>query len=349
MGIKIGTRIIGENQPCYIIAEAGVNHNGKLDLALELIEKAKEVGADCVKFQTFKAKSIITKNAPKAKYQLKVTDPLESQYQMLEKLELNESDYSKLIEYCKKNEIDFLSTPYNYSDAVFLNDLGVEAFKIASGQIVETPFLEKVAAFNKPIITSSGMASLAEVYEGVMAIRNSGNDQVVLLQCTTNYPSLVEDANIFAMTSMKQALDVTIGYSDHVPNNYACYAAVALGASVIEKHFTLDNNLPGPDHKASLNIADFKELCKGIRNVEASLGSKVKTPSQIESSNIEGMRRSIVLSKDVKKGEVLTETHFSFKRPASGLAPSDISKLIGKRALKDLNADNILSYRHVEW
>lgn len=347
--IKIEKAIINAERPCFIIAEAGVNHNGDLEMALELVRKAKEIGVDCVKFQTFKAESVITKKAPKAKYQLEVTDPAESQFEMLKKLELSSDDYIKILEECNKQNITFLSTPYNEEDADFLNKLGVSAFKIASGQIVELAFLEHVAKFGKPIILSSGMATLSEVFEAVMTIRAAGNEQIAILQCTTNYPSQNEDANIRAMISMGESLDLLYGYSDHIEENYACYAAVALGAKIIEKHFTLDRNLPGPDHKASLNVMEFRNLIEGIRKTEIALGSPIKTPSSQELKNMDGMRRSIVLNKPIKKGQIITEENMVFKRPATGMAPKRKKELIGKKASMDIDQDIPLKESMIIW
>ncbi|EAR02776.1 N-acetylneuraminate synthase [Maribacter sp. HTCC2170] len=347
--IKIEDFLISKESPCFIIAEAGVNHNGKLEMALELVRKAKEIGVDCVKFQTFTAESVITKKAPKANYQLEVTDPAESQFEMLKKLELSGDDYIKIIEECNKQNITFLSTPYNEEDADFLNKLGVSAFKIASGQIVELAFLEHVAKFGKPIILSSGMATLAEVYEAVMTIREAGNNQMAILQCTTNYPSQNEDANIRAMISMGNSLDLIYGYSDHIEENYACFAAVALGAKVIEKHFTLDRNLPGPDHKASLNVLEFGSLIEGIRKTETALGSPIKRPSLKEIQNTKGMRRSIVLNSPIKKGETITMGNMAFKRPATGIAPKRKKDLIGKKAAVDIDLDVPLKENMILW
>lgn len=347
--IKIENHLIGNENPCFIIAEAGVNHNGNIETALELVRRAKEIGANCVKFQTFKAASVITKKAPKAKYQLAVTDTKETQFEMLEKLELTENDYVRIIDECRKQKITFLSTPYNEEDADFLNNLGVTGFKIASGQIVELAFLEHVAKFGKPIILSSGMASLAEVFDAVMAIRAAGNEQLAILQCTTNYPSYNEDANIRAMISMGKSLDLLYGYSDHIEENYACYAAVALGAKIIEKHFTLDRNLPGPDHKASLNVQEFKSLIDGIRKIETALGSPVKTPSLKEIQNTQGMRRSIVLNNSIKKGDKITEENMSFKRPATGISPKRKKDLIGKMAAVDIEEDMPLKESMILW
>lgn len=349
MSVTIGKKQIGRNHPCYIIAEAGVNHNGQLDLALELVRQAKKAGVDCVKFQTFKAAAVVTPEAPKANYQLKVTDQQESQFEMLKKLELQLEDYHQIIELCKALDIQFLSTPYNFDDADFLNNLGVDAFKIASGQLVELAFLEYVARFQKPMIISSGMATLAEVYEGVQTIRQAGNDQIVLLQCTTNYPSNIEDANIRAMVSMEQSLDIVVGYSDHVANNYACYAAVSLGAKLIEKHFTLDKNMEGPDHSSSLNPEEFEELVNGIRLTEKALGSAIKTPTEAEVANTKGMRRSIVLLDDLEAGTTLQMQHLAFKRPATGLAPKRINEVLGKKIKLSLSKDTILKEEHLNW
>lgn len=333
----------------YIIAEAGVNHNGSIELALELIDKAKEVGANCVKFQTFKAESIVTKESPKANYQLLVTDKNESQFEMLKKLELKVNDYSFLIERCKSLGIDFLSTPYNIEDAELLNSLNVDGFKIASGQLTESFFLKQVAKMKKKMIISTGMANMAEVFLAVEAIRSEGNNDIVVLQCTTNYPSSIEDANLLSMISIKDACSVVVGYSDHVINNYACYASVALGAEVIEKHFTLDKNLPGPDHSCSLNPEEFRELVEGIRNIEKSLGSSIKRPSQIEIDNSYGMRRSLVVLSDLKAGSILTTENIGFKRPANGLEPNMYEQILGKAILKDLKKDEAIQMNSIKW
>ncbi|MDP2387237.1 MAG: N-acetylneuraminate synthase [Bacteroidota bacterium] len=331
----------------FIIAEAGVNHNGDLNMAFQLVDKAVEIGADCVKFQTFKTENIVTKTSPKANYQLLVTDKTESQFDMLKKLELQKDDFKKIKEYCEKKGIQFLSTPYNNDDAKLLNELGVEAFKIASGQLVEAPFLRYVAKFGKQMIISTGMANIAEVYQAVDTIRKAGNNNIIVLQCNTDYPSKIEDTNIKAMTTMRDVLGVSVGYSDHVPNNYACYAAVALGAEVIEKHFTLDKTLPGPDHKCSLEPNEFKELIDGVRNVEKCLGTGVKVPSQSEINNTYGMRRSLVAKNDIKAGTVLTEEHFGFKRPANGLSPNYLDTLVGKKTSKDMLQDDAFTFESI--
>ncbi len=328
-----------QSKKIYIIAEAGVNHNGDITLAYKLIEKAKEVGADCVKFQTFKAEQIVTKESPKANYQLHVTDKQESQYDMLKKLELQKEDFKKLKDHCEKVGIDFMSTPYNFEDADLLDDIGVSVFKIASGQIAELPFLKYVAAFKKKMIVSTGMATMQEVSDAVNAMRDAGNNDIVILQCNTDYPSKIEDTNLLAMVTMRDELKVKTGYSCHVPNNYACFAAIALGAEMIEKHFTLDKKLPGPDHSSSLEPSEFKELVDGIRNIEKCFGTGVKTPSASEQKNTYGMRRSLVAKADIKAGTVIQKEHIAFKRPMNGLSPNYFEKIIGKKLKADLVKD----------
>ncbi|HAR62802.1 MAG TPA: N-acetylneuraminate synthase [Candidatus Margulisbacteria bacterium] len=347
--IKINNNVIANNSPVYIVAEAGVNHNGSLNLAFALVQAAKDAGADCVKFQTFKAENLLTSRAPKARYQLQVTDQTESQYEMLSRLALSASDFQLIMKKCKELEIDFLSTPYNKGDVDLLIDIGVNAFKIASGQIVEIPFLKYVAKSGNPIILSTGMADLAEVYRGVNAIRGEGNNNIVLLQCTTNYPSVIDEANVLAMKSMEAALNVWVGYSDHVESNYACFAAVALGARVIEKHLTLDKNMSGPDHRASLDPKGFSDLVKGIRGVEKSLGSPIKRATSSELKNIEDMRRSIVALECMEIGTELTERNCGFKRPAGGLAPNMFDIVLGKKVAKRINKDEILLYSSIDW
>jgi N,N'-diacetyllegionaminate synthase len=333
----------------YIIAEAGVNHNGNLSIALELIDKAKEAGADCIKFQTFKAEKIVTQNSPKAKYQLEVTSKSETQFEMLKKLELGFDDYSSILERCKAKGIDFLSTPYNIEDVDFLEGLKVTGYKIASGQLTELPFLKYVASKKKTMIVSTGMATMADVFTAVEVIRNEGQEDIIVLQCTTNYPSSIEDANLLAMRSMKEACKVRVGYSDHVENNYACFASVALGAEIIEKHFTLDKNMAGPDHSSSLTPDEFKELVIGIRNIEASLGSGLKNPSMKEIENSFGMKRSLVLLCDLDENSILQGKHIGFKRPASGLPPNMIEKVIGKKLLKSMKKDEALQLDSIRW
>lgn len=333
----------------YIIAEAGVNHNGNIDLAIELIRKAKEAGADCVKFQTFKAEQIVTQTSPKANYQLLVTDSNESQFEMLKKLELKMEHYPILISYCREIGIDFMSTPYNFEDVDFLNSLGIDSFKIASGQLTEIPFLRYAAKKMKRMIISTGMANMSDVFLAVQTIRGEGNQNIVVLQCTTNYPSKIEDSNLLAMVSIKDACKVKVGYSDHVENNYACLASVALGAEIVEKHFTLDRNMEGPDHSCSLEPNEFKELVLGIRNIELAMGDGLKIPTKAELENSNGMKRSIVAVTKIKKGETINIEQIGFKRPFNGLSPNLLNDILGKVALKDIEIDEPIQLNSIKW
>ena len=330
---------VGPGNPCFVIAEAGVNHNGDVEVARQLITAAQLAGADCVKFQTFKAERVVSADAPKAAYQLKVTDPTESQFAMLRKLELSEANHRTLIEQCRRDGIVFLSTPYSLEDAVMLHELGAPGFKVASGQLVELSFLAALARFNKPIILSTGMATLEETREAVATLRANGNQQIVVLQCTTNYPSRLVDTNLRAMSSIATATDSITGYSDHTEGIIACIASVALGASMVEKHFTLDRNLPGPDHRCSSEPSELADLVRGIRAVELALGDGIKRPTKDELVNLTGMRRSIVAAHLIKAGTSVTASDFAFKRPATGLAPRRLGELLGHSALKDIPAD----------
>ena len=332
----------------YIIAEAGVNHNGSVEIALELIKKAKEIGADCVKFQTFKTEEIVTLSAPKANYQLKVTDKDETQFDMLKKLELSQDSFKLLKNECDKIGIDFMSTPYSIRDLELLDGIGVGAFKIASGQLTEHYFLKKIAEKNKPIILSTGMGTLKEVSKAVKIIKKINSD-ITVLHCTTNYPSLVEDSNINAMLTIKEFCNVRVGYSDHVIDNYACYAEVSLGAEIIEKHFTLDKQMEGPDHSCSLNPLEFKTLINGIRSIEKSLGNGVKKPTLAEEKNIYGMRRGIVAIKKIRKGDLFSIENLGVKRPLVGMLPSEIENLFGKVASMDIENDEPILKENIEW
>lgn len=323
-----------------IIAEIGVNHNGSLSKALELVDIVKASGADVAKFQTFKASNVATNDAPKADYQLLVTAPEESQIEMLKKLELSREHYPLLIQRCKDLDIEFMSTPYDIDDAKFLVSLGVKTLKIASGQLVEYNFLENLSKIADELILSTGMGTLKEVKKAVQVIKQANeNIKLVVLQCTTNYPSMIEDANIKAMLTMGSELDVSFGYSDHVPNNYAAYAAVALGAEVIEKHITYSNDADGPDHSSSLNPDDFKNFVHGCRAVKRSLGNGIKNPSDIEKRNMKGMRRSLVYKEDLAKGDTISLEHLVFKRPCTGLVSEHIQLVVGKTLKKDVHRD----------
>jgi N,N'-diacetyllegionaminate synthase len=340
---------VGAGFPVFIIAEAGVNHNGDPDIARMLVEKAADCGADCIKFQTFKAERVVTENAPKAKYQMETTDRSESQLDMLKKIELSPEHHSDLKKYAEQLGLVFLSTPYNFEDVDFLESMGVSAYKVASGQIVELPFLQRIAETGKPVFLSTGMADMREIEEALRAIRETGNQKTVLLQCTTNYPSLIEDANVRVIPALRSAFHVPVGYSDHTIGEEAAIAAVALGAVVIEKHFTLDKNLPGPDHSSSVTPDELKSLTEKIRRTELSLGSDRKGPSAVERENAPGMRRSIVASRIIRKGDVIHREDISFKRPATGLSPVYYDRIVGKKAAKEIAKDKILQEDMIEW
>ena len=345
--ITIEERKIGENQPVFIIAEVGVNHNGDIKLAKKLIREAARCGADCVKFQTFKAERIVTKNAPKAHYQLKTTSSEESQLEMLQKLELETKAYKGIIECCHEEDVVFMSTPYSVEDVDFLDELGVSAYKLASIHAVEPWFARYVATKNKPIILSTGMATLNEIDETVRTIKETGNKDIILLQCTTNYPSRLEDTNLLSMKTMAQAFNVTVGYSDHTQGDTACIVSVGLDSKVIEKHFTLDNSLPGPDQSTSSEPADFSRLIKNIREAEKVLGSEVKEPCEIEKKNVYGMRRSIVAKKDINEGDLIIENMLTFKRPSSGLSPKNIDAILGTYAQKNISMDTLIQWTDI--
>lgn len=341
--IQIGKRLIGPEHPCFIIAEAGVNHNGDIELAKNLIREAKKAGADCIKFQTFKAERVITADAPKADYQLKTTDPQESQIEMLRSLELDFDAYAELVALCDELDILFFSTPYNAEDIEFLCSLNVDAFKLASIHVAEPALLEYAARKNKAMIVSTGMATLSEIDIAVRAIRKTGNEQFALLQCTTNYPSRLEDANLRTIPTMAHAFGVQVGYSDHTQTDTACLVSIGLGASIIEKHFTLDKTMPGPDQSSSYNPDEFRRLVTGIREAELALGSPIKAPTEVETVNARGMRRSIVAKRNIQSGELLSEDMLTFKRPGTGLTPSLMTYLVNKRARHFIPIDALIS------
>ena len=346
--IDIKNYKIGENEPVFIIAEVGVNHNGDLELAKKLIREAARCGANCVKFQTFQAEKLVLQNAPKANYQLKTTAKNESQLEMLKKLEMNVDKYNEIIKCCKQEGVLFISTPYNTEDVDFLEDLGVSAFKLASMHASEPWFARYVAKKKKPIFLSTGMSTLSEIDSTVRSIKETGNNKIILLQCTTNYPSRIEDTNLLAMKTMSKTFDFMVGYSDHTEDDIACIASVALGAKVIEKHFTLDKSLPGPDHTTSATPSEFKSLVKNIRNVEKSLGLSIKEPSEIEKKNIIGMRRSIVAKCDIDKSVKITDEMIALKRPSTGISSIYVDEIIGKKTLKKILKDEMFKWSDLE-
>jgi N,N'-diacetyllegionaminate synthase len=336
--IEIGGRRVGSGCPCFIVAEAGVNHNGNLEVAIQLVDEAAKAGVDAVKFQTFKADRLVTKTAVKAEYQLEVTGDDESQYEMLRRLELSADAHRQLMRRCKKRGILFMSTPFDKESADFLAELGVSVFKIASGEITNFPLLNHVANKGKPMIISTGMADLDEVKAAVNTVKESGNRQCVLLHCVSNYPADPEDINLRAMQTMKEIFGVPVGYSDHTLGIEVALAAVALGACVIEKHFTLDKNLTGPDHQASIEPNELASLVKGIRIVEDSLGHGRKEPAASEANTAEVARKSLVAAQDIPADTVLTKELITIKRPGTGLPPSLHSYLIGRTARRFIPA-----------
>jgi N,N'-diacetyllegionaminate synthase len=328
----------------FIIAEAGVNHNGSIDLAKKLIDVAYNAGADAVKFQTFKAENLATKNAQKATYQKETTNIEQSQFDMLKKLELNIEIHKELISYCGKKKIIFLSSPFDHESIDLLNDLGLEIFKIPSGEITNLPYLRHIGKLNKKIILSTGMSNMDEVKNALDILINSGTkkNNITVLHANTEYPTPIEDVNLRAMITMGKELDVKFGYSDHTLGIEVDIAAVAMGASCIEKHFTLDRNMEGPDHKSSLEPEQLKEMVKVIRNIELALGNGIKKLSKSEMQNIKIVRKSIVAKTKIKKGEVLSENNLVVKRPGEGISPMKWDDVVGTKAKRDYNEDELI-------
>ena len=340
--IKIANRLIGPGHPCFVIAEAGVNHNGNLETALGLIDAAAEAGADAVKFQTFVAERLVTRDAPKAEYQTRLTGAGESQYEMLRRLQLSPEAHRSLMDHCREKGILFLSTPFDEESAELLEKLDVAAFKISSGEITNLPFLSHLARKNRPMIISTGMSELSEVESAVHAIAAAGNHSFILLQCVSSYPANPADANLRAMSTMERAFDAPVGYSDHTPGIAVAIGAVALGACLIEKHLTLDRTSPGPDHQASLEPDELRALIEGIRAVEAALGHGRKEPAAIEANTAAVARKSLVAARDIPAGTILTEEMIAIKRPGTGLPPSMLPNLVGRAARTDISANSLL-------
>ena len=328
----------------FIIAEAGVNHNGSIDFAKKLIDVAANSGANAIKFQTFKANSISTKKAQKAEYQIDTTDRNESQFDMLKILELNIDAHKELIVYCNNKDIIFLSSPFDHESIELLKDLKLPIFKIPSGEITNLPYLRNIGKLNKKIILSTGMSSIYEVRNALNILINSGTkkENITILHANTEYPTPMEDVNLKAMLTIGKELDVNFGYSDHTLGIEADIAAVAMGASCIEKHLTLNCNMEGPDHKASLEPNEFKLMVTAIRNIELALGSGIKKPSKSETKNIEIVRKSIVSKIKIKKGEILTEKNLTVKRPGTGISPMKWDEVLGTKAKKNYNEDEVI-------
>ena len=328
-----------------VIAEAGVNHNGSIDRAKALVDAAAEAGVDFVKFQTFKASKTVTKAASRASYQDANTGDQDSQYDMLQKLELTEEMHYELIDYCKSRNVKFLSTGFDLDSLDFLNSLNIEIFKIPSGEITNLPYLEKIASFGKPVVLSTGMASMEEVRSAYDVLHSQGisAEEITIVHCNTEYPTPMQDVNLKAMLHIKKELNTEIGYSDHTLGIEIPIAAVALGAVVIEKHFTLDRNLPGPDHRASLEPDELKAMVTAIRNVEKAIsGSGVKEPSSSEKKNKAVVRKSIVASKPIQKGEIFTEDNLTIKRPGTGVNPMLWKTILGTKAERNFEPDELI-------
>jgi len=323
----------------FIIAEAGVNHNGSLHLAYQLIDVAKDTGADAIKFQTFKAENVVSKLTDKAEYQKENTGTAESQLEMIKKLEISFDGFIKLKKYCDKKGIIFLSTPFDHQSIDFLYDL-VDIYKIPSGEIINHPYLKHIAAKNKPIIMSTGMANLGEVEEAIKIIRAvNSKAKISLLHCTTNYPTSYEEVNLKAMQTLAAAFKLPVGYSDHTLGIEVPVAAVAMGAKIIEKHFTLDKKLPGPDHRASLEPDELKGMVKAIRNIEKALGDGIKRPNKSETEIMKVARRSLIATRDIRAGEIIKESDITIKRPGTGILPKFKEIIIGMKLVNDIRQD----------
>jgi N-acetylneuraminate synthase len=341
--INIAGREVGMGHPCFIIAEAGVNHNGSLEAARQLIDVAVAAGADAVKFQTFRAERLATPDAPKAEYQLRNTGEAESQYEMLKRLELSEDAHRELVAYCAERGILFMSTPFDEGSADFLDALGVAVFKLPSGEITNLPFVEHVARKRKPLIVSTGMADLSEVETVVRCLEAAGSSSFILLHCVSNYPAAAEDANLRAMQTMREAFNVAVGYSDHTLGIEVALAAVALGACVIEKHYTLSRDLPGPDHRASLEPDELLAMVCGIRTIESALGHGRKEPAASEAKIAAVARRSLVAARDLAAGTQLTEDSIVIRRPGTGLPAAMLPEILGRRLRVPARAGALLT------
>ena len=328
-----------------IIAEAGVNHNGDIELAKKLVAAAAAAGADLVKFQTFFAKNLVSTTAPKAEYQKVTTGSDESQFEMIQKLELSKSSHEVLIEECRRQGIGFFSTAFDAESFDMLSALGCLSYiKISSGELTNLPLLRYMTRFNKPVLLSTGMANLGEIEAAIEVIEASGTPRnlITILHCTTEYPTPMDDVNLRAMVSLNKAFNMKVGYSDHTPGIEVAIAAVALGATVIEKHFTLDCNLPGPDHKASLEPHNLRAMVDGIRNIERALGDGIKKPSSSELKNKPIARKSIVARREIQVGELFSEENLTAKRPGTGVSPMRWDDFIGKPARRNFRANDFI-------
>lgn len=325
-----------------IIAEAGVNHNGSLELAKKLVDEAVNANVDIIKFQTFSAEALTTKSAQKAEYQKRNFIGDDTQYQMLKQLELKKEEFIELQRYCQSKNIEFLSTAFDFNSIDFLENLGMNYWKIPSGEITNLPYLMKIAKLKKPIIISTGMSTMEEVNSAICVLKDNGAEEITVLHCTTEYPTPFQDVNLNAMLTMKEQFNVKVGYSDHTKGIEVPIAAVSLGATIIEKHFTLDKNMVGPDHKASLEPNELKLMVTSIRNIELALGDGVKRPAESEIKNIAIARKSIVAKKMIAAGELFTEENLTVKRPGDGISPMKWFEVVGKVAKRDFQEDELI-------
>lgn len=325
----------------YIIAEAGVNHNGSFELACRLVDAAKAAGVDCIKFQTFKSENLVSYAAKKADYQKETTGD-GSQADMLKKLELAYDEFLRLKDYCDEIGICFLSTPFDFDSIEFLNSIDMPFWKIPSGEITNYPYLVAIAKTGKPVVMSTGMCDVNEIEAAINVLRENGTTDIKLLHCNTEYPTPFEDVNLKAMQTIKDKFDIEVGYSDHTKGIEVPIAAVALGATIIEKHFTLDRNMEGPDHKSSLEPDELTQMVQSIRNIEKALGTGKKEPSNSEKKNISVARKSIVAKKAIKSGDVLSEENITVKRPGNGVSPMRWNEVIGTKAVRDFKEDELI-------
>ena len=342
--IRIGNKWIGGGEPCFIIAEAGINHNGDVNLAKKLIDVAEEAGADAVKFQTFNAEAVVTRGAEKATYQKAATGADESQLEMVKKLELTEKDFTELYGYAQERGIIFLSSPFDQASVDILDNLGVPAFKIPSGEITNFPLLRYIAGKKKPLIFSTGMSTLGEVEEALGVLRKEGAREIVLLHCVSSYPAKAVDMNLKVMETLRYAFRLPVGLSDHTLGIAVPIAAVALGACIIEKHFTLDRSLPGPDHKASLEPGELQEMVGAIRDVEAAMGDGVKRLTKDEQETRKVARRRLVARADIPGGATITEEMLDIKRSKLGIEAKHMPIVIGRKAGKSITRDSAITW-----
>ena len=326
----------------FLIAEAGVNHNGDYNTALKMIDKAKESGADAIKFQTFVAENLVSRSAAKAEYQKETTDPNESQLSMIKRLQLSWDAFRNLKSYADKIGIKFMSTPFDHDSIDFLAELGVDIFKIPSGEITNLPYLMRIGKLKRRVILSTGMSTLHEIKDAIAILKKYGTDDITLLHCNTAYPTPYKDVNLNAMGTLRESFGLPVGYSDHTKGIEVPVAAVALGAVVIEKHFTLDRNMEGPDHKASLEPDELKAMVTSIRNIEDALGSSEKRLTESEAVNRDIARKSIVAKCDIKAGTVFSEENITVKRPGNGISPMKWFEVLGKKAPRDFGYDELI-------